>query len=371
MAPGNGANYKGSKRKKTARTVTSPLQPNMVNVLPSNEPAIFKGDPEDPFCAAAAEFSSMQRRTLTPHDCTALRAFWNSALEVGGKMISEEIVDVIVKQAWHKGYEAGREWERKEIEEKYDGRWYEAYRQGEDAGRAEERDEWIISSHSLNEGKCISQATCNAEVQTSLSAPNTLISTATSNIAVQASFATSPETLDTWNVGTQTTPMSTLDTAVQTPSATMPTLVNQETQVESPPLVNWADEADAALYVLPAASTESTTAKSHPRDIFVLSSGSRRPFGTLQRRSRRLHHIPRTPQQHPFIRRVNYCNQPIVTHRHPSGISDDKPVFIVHLPSQPRTVLPVHLPTLRLDWDRDPRLFDLSKALRSLGWIRT
>ena len=54
----------------------------------------------------------------------------------------------------------------------------------------------------------------------------------------------------------------------------------------------------------------------------------------------------------------------IIMRRHPSGIAHGKPIITI-------PCIAAHLPTSapNLDWDNDPRLSDLSRALQALGWI--
>jgi hypothetical protein len=55
------------------------------------------------------------------------------------------------------------------------------------------------------------------------------------------------------------------------------------------------------------------------------------------------------------------------TRCHPSGIGPGKPVIVapVGVTSTPAPRVPM------LDWDHDPRLADLSRALRALEWAPT
>jgi hypothetical protein len=56
-----------------------------------------------------------------------------------------------------------------------------------------------------------------------------------------------------------------------------------------------------------------------------------------------------------------------ITRRHPSGIGPGKPIITVPFGIAPA---PIPLAPLvpKLNWDQDPRLVDLSCALRALGW---
>jgi hypothetical protein len=101
-----------------------------------------------------------------------------------------------------------------------------------------------------------------------------------------------------------------------------------------------------------------------PRDLTILRTGISRPFGTLQRRLARSRRHLRHSQKKSFPTPTH----PVITRRHPLGISDGKPATITpHSPSPHRRV-----PTQCriLDWDRDPLLSDLGRALGALGWIR-
>jgi hypothetical protein len=105
-----------------------------------------------------------------------------------------------------------------------------------------------------------------------------------------------------------------------------------------------------------------------PRDLSTLRTGRVQPFGTLRRRTRR-----RRAPAPPFFsqsRKSSYPTlppfrqyQPFITRCHPSGIGPGKPIITIPIGT---TSAPA--PALKLDWDQDPRLVDLSRALRALGW---
>ncbi|KAJ7226522.1 hypothetical protein C8J57DRAFT_1368567 [Mycena rebaudengoi] len=100
-----------------------------------------------------------------------------------------------------------------------------------------------------------------------------------------------------------------------------------------------------------------------PRDLTALQSDSPHPFSTLQRRlarsrrTRKINPISQTAKTSPLI----------ITRRHPRGISHDKPVITTPIPSPPNRHAAQHR---SLDWERDPLLSDLGRALGALGWIR-
>ncbi|KAJ7111309.1 hypothetical protein C8R44DRAFT_799282 [Mycena epipterygia] len=101
-----------------------------------------------------------------------------------------------------------------------------------------------------------------------------------------------------------------------------------------------------------------------PRDFTSLQTGSSHPFGTLQRRLAR----SRRPLRHAQKNLVQPSTHPIVTRRHPRGISHNKPVTTTPIPSSSRQYVPSRRRVL--DWDGDPLLSELGRALGALGWIR-
>jgi hypothetical protein len=115
---------------------------------------------------------------------------------------------------------------------------------------------------------------------------------------------------------------------------------------------NWADDA-ASLPIL--------TSRLPPRNLSVLRSSSLTPFSSLQRRNKRA--------QTPFSRHSNnYIPSPTprqtFSHRH-------LPMpHISSIPPRLAQVYPRFSPTPALNWEADPRLSELSHALKALGWIR-
>ncbi|KAJ7808311.1 hypothetical protein B0H14DRAFT_2380652 [Mycena olivaceomarginata] len=135
---------------------------------------------------------------------------------------------------------------------------------------------------------------------------------------------------------------------------TEPAVIFDAPVVPDAPL-DWAEDAA----VLPISSHPHMLSTSpSPRDFSVLSSGSAKPFASLQRRRRR---SPRTPLSwtplHSIRQRTKYHYPQKNTHSYPMFFSPVHSTSIHQVPTQ-------------LDWDRDPHLRDLSRALTALGWVK-
>ena len=115
--------------------------------------------------------------------------------------------------------------------------------------------------------------------------------------------------------------------------------------------LDWAEDA-TLLPIAPLLPTPSVPRQHAPHDFSGLRSSGLNPFSSLQRRSKQL--CGRTPrfrhQNTPFIR-------PLQSYR-------SSPSFFT--PSKHTS--PPHISAL--NWDQDPRLLNLSQALKALGWIR-
>jgi hypothetical protein len=130
-----------------------------------------------------------------------------------------------------------------------------------------------------------------------------------------------------------------------------PHLAQNHPETLKPPVskrFNWADEAGS----LPI----STTLPQHPpRDLSGLRSTSTDPFSSLRRRHGHPKRRRKTPQQ----RRGYWHSYPLES--------------FPALHRSPRPNIPFRLgafTSLDCQWDQDPRLADLSNALRALGWAR-
>jgi hypothetical protein len=124
-----------------------------------------------------------------------------------------------------------------------------------------------------------------------------------------------------------------------------------------PARFDWADDA-ASLPTAP---------RTQSRDLSGLKTGCAQPFGTLRRRTRRRRAPPQNFSSRIFFHSSSpshVWSQPLITRQHPSGIGPGRPVVTIPV----GVALPPAAPAPKLDWDEDPRLADLSRALRALGW---
>jgi hypothetical protein len=158
-------------------------------------------------------------------------------------------------------------------------------------------------------------------------------STTTSSISVQTNPIIIPPS-PTASISTQTEPpIPTVFKPFEPP-------IHIPIPISEPPIpvptvsapFNWADDA-ASLSTIP------TIPPKMPRDLSSLRSSSKNPFSSLRRR----HHYSK--------------HQKIVSsHQHTQ-------FFTTHPPLRQTPPL-----LANLDWHRDPRLSELSRVLRSLGW---
>ncbi|KAJ7748456.1 hypothetical protein B0H14DRAFT_3604113 [Mycena olivaceomarginata] len=153
---------------------------------------------------------------------------------------------------------------------------------------------------------------------------------------------------------------------------TLPTTTcSVETQTDEPvaaaPPLDWAEDAgDLPVPMFPKSPPPAVA-----RDFSGLRSGVSQPFSSLQP----------TPPAHtensfPALNQIK-IRVFAVLHR----IHDQQKITRLHLlpacvlcPPSPRSTSTLHVPIGKappaVDWDRDPRLRDLSRALTALGWMR-
>ena len=207
--------------------------------------------------------------------------------------------------------------------------WGRAFAEGKKVGQEKEY------NRGYNEG--YSDA-CEKDYKTTSSALSALKVSTTDDASTQTTPHMSPTPSHT---SLNPTAPSLNPTAFETRPATANSMESHQ-EIKKPPVsdrFSWADDASA----LPT----SPTLPHPPRDLSCLRSTSTHPFSSLQRK--RGHPKNRRPR---ITQRLRVSHWP--GHTHPW-----------HHLSHPYTPSPV-----LLNWDQDPRLADLSKALRALGWVQ-
>ena len=231
-----------------------------------------------------------------------------------------------LKLLWNRAFEAGLNQGRKEERDFRD----EIYRQGKaqgikeaeeaascakidfylhgiEKGRSEERSEWTSAGHGLH---CLTPVAilANEGTQTDAESPST----------------------------------ATCDTSIQTPD---PPLLVVSPQIANAPPFDWADDATSLpIQILPKPLL--------PRDFSELRSPKQNPFSSLQHRAKRF---------------TRYSHQPHCRHSHLKFNSFYSPHRNSYKQFQPHFQSKTHS---HLNWESDPRLSDLSRSLKALGWIR-
>ncbi|KAF7358419.1 hypothetical protein MVEN_00892200 [Mycena venus] len=130
------------------------------------------------------------------------------------------------------------------------------------------------------------------------------------------------------------------------------------------PLLNWAEDA-AVLPIVPP-PVHHLSQPSFPCNFLALSMGITKPFTSLQHgrcRSSRLYITPQSGSSHPISTRRQNNRGYSVKPQH--SWYSPPPSFSIFSSSIPSGRLPA-----QLDWDRDPRLRELGRALAALGWVR-
>jgi hypothetical protein len=264
-----------------------------------------------------------------------LALFWERAYDRGytegrGDVLREEL-DMATEQlenAWmrrgrdvgyEEGYKKGKEDCLRDLD--VDAARTAAFEEGRILGAANEKWAWETVGHDLNNLNC-------ARPKSPL----------TFEVGVQSEI---PRTT-TVSSSTQTSPASLVNVDTQTSFTAEPlTLVS--------PRFDWADDV-TSLPILPLLPTPSIPHNSSPRDFSCLRSTNRNPFSSIQRRSKKFHR-----------------GAPHSAH---SNMSFTRPSHLSHRPpyAPSKSASPPHVSNL--DWDQDSRLFDLSRALKALGWIR-
>jgi hypothetical protein len=218
-------------------------------------------------------------------------------------------------------YLRGKEMGIKETEEAADRAAIDFYHHGIEKGKTEERSEWTSKGHGPH---CLSPIAIldSQGSQTDPEPPTTLISTQTSTI-------------------------SHLKTSVQ--ASEPPPSPSQPQKVISKPF-NWADDTYSPQIIpLP---TQNLPSPLLARDFSGLRSSNSNPFSSLQHRSKRSNHY-----SHHSHGRHSRFNSNSFYSPHYNPLKRSQPHFSTKTYSH-------------LNWEYDPRLSDLSRSLKALGWIR-
>jgi hypothetical protein len=195
-----------------------------------------------------------------------------------------------------------------------------------EAGIREERERWESARASLVD--VATQTDSTTTISVSVQAKPTM-----ATASVQSNPPSIPIS-STATISTQTEPL--LPTVSFSESSPVPIFEPTIPATTSPAPFNWSDDA-VSLSTIPILPLK------QPRDLSGLRSSSKNPFSSLRRR----HHYSKRPQI--FSSCHHTCSYP------------------THLPLH-------HTPPFcnnPLDWHRDPRLFELSHVLKTLGWSRS
>ena len=151
------------------------------------------------------------------------------------------------------------------------------------------------------------------------------------------------------NAEAQAQPMYSTPTATTTP-------------ILDPPAFNWSEDA-AAIPITPIFP------KNQPRrDLSALRTTNPNPFSSLAHQNRRSRLLLKN-------RDVSRPQPPFRPHRAPpffpvsQTIPRQRFISVLKPTAPPSPSTPLKIP-VALDWESDPRLSDLSQALKALGWIR-
>jgi hypothetical protein len=238
-----------------------------------------------------------------------LKLLWDRAFEAGlnqGRSEERDYRDEMYLQGKAQGI--------KQAEEAASQAEIDLYRHGIVKGGIDERSKWTSSGHGPH---CLTPAAIlsDASIQTD-SEPSI---TATCDAGIQVDLAT---------------PAISLNASVQALEESEPPPPPSQPQKMITVPFNWAEDSNSLLITpLPPLLRQ-------PRDLSVLRSSSSSPFSSLQHRSKRFSHQSRRRHSHSHFNSLHRTSfKPFQTHSH-------------------------------LNWESDPRLSDLSRSLKALGWIR-
>ena len=211
--------------------------------------------------------------------------------------------------------------------------------EGEEHGREVERQTWISSDHGV--GQCAPITKPQSFVSTVLQTDDPIIASAGSSDSNIQPTGTHWHT----SVSTQTSTNSKshLDTLIQATESF--SSLSQPQKASAAPL-DWAEDTES----LSIAPIPPSLPVRQLRDLSALRSSKSNPFSSLQHCSK--HFSRHSHQAH--CRQFCFNFNPYPPHR--NSFKQSQPHFHIKTHSH-------------LNWESDPRLSDLSRSLKALGWI--
>jgi hypothetical protein len=248
-----------------------------------------------------------------------LKLLWDRAFKAGldqGRKEEQNLRD----EAYFQGKARGI----KDAEEAASRAEVDLYRHGIVKGGIEERLKWTSAGHGPH---CLTPVAILSDESVQTDSPKPSV-TASESCDASIQSADPPH----------------VDASIQTMEPLPSPSQSQKTSMAP---LDWAEDANSLPVTLPPPSLPR-----QPRDLSVLHSSSSSPFSSLQHRSKRFTH---------------YSHQPRRRHSHFNSNSFYSPRHSSFNPFQPHFNTKTHS---HLNWESDPRLSDLSRSLKALGWIR-
>jgi len=260
-------------------------------------------------------------RAATASSNTALGAVWRYAFKAGQDNASQMVDGMQVSNVLKIGFEKGQV-----------------------HGILQERELWEMAGHSQ---------ICLITASSSMT---------TTDAGTQVNLITPPPPRNNTSV-------QTIDADIQTSTSSSATTSTQTSVTTEPSpqvsCLDWAEDA-TSLPILPLLPISSVSRQRIPRDFSSLRSSRPNPFGSLQRRSKqsRAQIASRLRQNVPAL-------QSLSSHYRPPPMCPPSSFLKPQIPCHALKNAPLVSSCISvLDWDQDPRLSDLSRALKALGWIR-
>jgi hypothetical protein len=329
------ARQRANKLKMSATTESESTHSASVSQTPPSPPFNFNFFIQKADIIAIHDFLAAVSQTT---DGQNLKLLWKRAFEEGRNHGLDEGM-FKCSEDYARGLEAGSEMRTTY----FDAGRKQGIEEGEERGREVECQVWLSSGHGI--GQCTPTSEPRSFTSIALQTDNPLF-TLTHSTAQSCTA-----------VSTQTSTISQSDASVQ---ATEPPLSPSQPQnLKAITALDWAEDANSLpITPLPPLLRQ-------PRDLSVLrSQSSSAPFSSLQHRSKRF-----TCYSHQSRRRHSRFNFTSFNSPHHNSFKPSQPSFYTKTPYQKFEPVISHQAS-HLNWESDPRLSDLSRSLKALGWIR-